>query len=588
MPLVDVDGATKPIVHVLIEEALAGMGWSHEEETKKEKEKEADVAAATADAAASPAAGVASSPSASSVSICLVVRSLAHQLAIENYFAAVDPADHGWTEDPTLQPMNGRLAAIGQLLHFIVQDEPLGLGHAVLLAREWVGAEPFLLLCSDRAHLTAHPAGRVCTRQLLDAYAHLGANGSGAMVLGVGPMAEEEDELEEQTLIHGTHLTGIDIYATHTELQRKIAEQHKKHGLDLAAMALQNEGVSRFTKTPVAPPPPPEATQGELYRVTKLVEHPTEEQAKKEFRVEKPKSSSSSSTAAAYGYPDLASAARHLAMGTTPNSTGSMATEYLGCVGLDVLGPAIFEVLERMQAEIDAEQQAKSANGEAQQQATDPVEASTQITAPPRRRLLSLRSALSSLLTSASPAAASPTPTALFSIRLLATHFSLNYPGEYARCMQAFLDEAAERSQVREDAQLLATAHSGPPRKQEIIGPTQKDLPQRSGPTTTTPAATAASAAGASSQSPPGGTTVPSGASSSSPAPVTSGYPGLGSPPAPLSQASPVVGYPGMKMPTPVVVGYPGMQSKAASQQPPPAASPITASNAASRRVAYD
>src|ERR1051325_9742329 len=47
------------------------------------------------------------------------------------------------------------------------QKQPLGLGHAVLTARRYVGNEPFAVLLGDVVIDAAPP----CTRQLLDVYA---------------------------------------------------------------------------------------------------------------------------------------------------------------------------------------------------------------------------------------------------------------------------------------------------------------------------------------------------------------------------------------------------------------------------------
>lgn len=51
-------------------------------------------------------------------------------------------------------------------LRFIEQPEPLGYGHAVWCAREFVGAQPFLLLVGDHLYVSATDAG--CARQLVE------------------------------------------------------------------------------------------------------------------------------------------------------------------------------------------------------------------------------------------------------------------------------------------------------------------------------------------------------------------------------------------------------------------------------------
>jgi len=59
-----------------------------------------------------------------------------------------------------------RLIELEQKLHFAVQDEPLGYGHAVWCAREFVGDQPFLLLLGDHLYLSSEE--RRCARQLID------------------------------------------------------------------------------------------------------------------------------------------------------------------------------------------------------------------------------------------------------------------------------------------------------------------------------------------------------------------------------------------------------------------------------------
>ncbi len=61
---------------------------------------------------------------------------------------------------------------ISELIHicYVRQKEALGLGHAVLAARELVGDEPFAVVLADDVILSRTP----CVRQLLDVYEHTG------------------------------------------------------------------------------------------------------------------------------------------------------------------------------------------------------------------------------------------------------------------------------------------------------------------------------------------------------------------------------------------------------------------------------
>ncbi len=51
-------------------------------------------------------------------------------------------------------------------LHLAYQDEPLGLGHAVWCAREFVGNEPFAIMLPDDVVLAQEP----CLKQMVKAY----------------------------------------------------------------------------------------------------------------------------------------------------------------------------------------------------------------------------------------------------------------------------------------------------------------------------------------------------------------------------------------------------------------------------------
>jgi UTP--glucose-1-phosphate uridylyltransferase len=89
--------------------------------------------------------------------------------AIEDHFDA-NPNLERWLEE------RGDIELLRQVRHitemgtiaFVHQKEQLGLGHAVLMAKELVGDEPFAVLLSDDVML--NPAGLPITQQLIDAY----------------------------------------------------------------------------------------------------------------------------------------------------------------------------------------------------------------------------------------------------------------------------------------------------------------------------------------------------------------------------------------------------------------------------------
>lgn len=68
-------------------------------------------------------------------------------------------------------------------VHYIRQKEPLGLGHAILCAKHFVGSEPFAVLLGDDIVDSSIP----CLRQLIDIY-----NETGSSILGVQEVAPEK------------------------------------------------------------------------------------------------------------------------------------------------------------------------------------------------------------------------------------------------------------------------------------------------------------------------------------------------------------------------------------------------------------
>jgi UTP--glucose-1-phosphate uridylyltransferase len=95
--------------------------------------------------------------------------------AIEDHFDS-NPTLERWLEergDIAVLRQVRRISEIGPIA-CVHQKEQLGLGHAVLMAKELVGDEPFAVLLSDDVML--NPGGDPVTRQLIDAHkAHRGS-----------------------------------------------------------------------------------------------------------------------------------------------------------------------------------------------------------------------------------------------------------------------------------------------------------------------------------------------------------------------------------------------------------------------------
>jgi len=95
--------------------------------------------------------------------------------AVEEHFDSA-PGLESWLEergDIEMLRAVRRISEIGPIA-FVHQKEQLGLGHAVLMAKELVGDEPFAVLLSDDVML--NPGGKPVTEQLIEQYyAHRGS-----------------------------------------------------------------------------------------------------------------------------------------------------------------------------------------------------------------------------------------------------------------------------------------------------------------------------------------------------------------------------------------------------------------------------
>ncbi len=110
--------------------------------------------------------------------------------SIEDHFD-YSPTLERFLEEKGKKDQAARVRQISDMVQvsYTRQKEPLGLGHAVLVARDLVGDEPFAVLLGDVLIPGPNPA----TKQLIDVYA----------ATGVGAIAVEEVPKER------THLYGI-------------------------------------------------------------------------------------------------------------------------------------------------------------------------------------------------------------------------------------------------------------------------------------------------------------------------------------------------------------------------------------------
>lgn len=125
-PLVDVDGFTKPALQIIVEDAL-GAGIEE---------------------------------------VCIVANPTNAE-PIRRHFRGVANVDSFRGKEWALDQSRW-LAEIGERLTIVIQETQEGYGHAVSMASEWVGGEPFALLLGD--HIYVSNRFENCTAQVLAAY----------------------------------------------------------------------------------------------------------------------------------------------------------------------------------------------------------------------------------------------------------------------------------------------------------------------------------------------------------------------------------------------------------------------------------
>lgn len=184
-PVVDKDGYCKPVLQLVIEEALSAL----------------------------PADG----------EICIVVQP-GQQEPVEDYFKGV--IREAYSKKEALQPLIKRLQDIGKRITFVEQTNMDGFGDAILCAKEFVNGEPFFVLLGDHIYTTDHSAKATCAQQVLEVYSRTGkavtaldtceehTTGINGIVVG----ALDADQLEEG-----------DTYGLRTTVEKPTAEYAREH-----------------------------------------------------------------------------------------------------------------------------------------------------------------------------------------------------------------------------------------------------------------------------------------------------------------------------------------------------------------------
>jgi len=139
-PIIDRDGRAKPVIMVIVEEAMsAGI-------------EEIGIVAQKGDRA-----------------------------LFEDFFKTPPSEELFKKLSPENQEYSQYLQNLGSRITILTQDEQEGYGHAVYCAKEWVNDEPFLLMLGD--HLYASDNETSCARQVLDVYEQGGQSAVGLSVM---------------------------------------------------------------------------------------------------------------------------------------------------------------------------------------------------------------------------------------------------------------------------------------------------------------------------------------------------------------------------------------------------------------------
>ncbi|KAL1507244.1 hypothetical protein AB1Y20_008093 [Prymnesium parvum] len=143
-PILDADGFLKPAILLLVEEALdAGL---HR---------------------------------------VVIVVSPAHKAGFEAIFHKPSDTAVYNSLPPRLQQYADKIYEYGARVTLVVQEEQLGLGHAVLSAQGALKPEPFVLMLGDHLYHSSHPSSTSCTKQLIDAF-------QGVSIMALKKTAEAE------------------------------------------------------------------------------------------------------------------------------------------------------------------------------------------------------------------------------------------------------------------------------------------------------------------------------------------------------------------------------------------------------------
>jgi len=186
-PVVDRDGVAKPIIMVIVEEAMR----ANVEE------------------------------------VCIIVQR-GDEVLFDSFFNQPLSPTHLNKLPAASREIARSVEDMGRRISFVTQDQQEGFGHAVFCTREWVMDEPFLLMLGD--HLYRSDTDVSCVQQLLDVYEKTQRS-------VVGLMETPEDQIENFGVVTGTWDQNHDVIS--------ITEFCEKPTRDYARQNLRVEGLAK-------------------------------------------------------------------------------------------------------------------------------------------------------------------------------------------------------------------------------------------------------------------------------------------------------------------------------------------------------
>ena len=200
-PIIAEDGIAKPVIQLIIEEALS--------------------------------AGV--------ETVCIVAQPQQVQPITDYFSSTVAPAI---LEKAELAAQADRLAEIGSRLHFAIQEQPEGFGHAIYCAKDFAAAEPVMILLGD--HLYISELASSCAKQVVEVYAQVGHSVTSLDLC-------HESELSLNGIVHGSPRAESERLYTLAQISEKptaaFAAQHLRVEGIPAQQYLCNFGIDLLTPT---------------------------------------------------------------------------------------------------------------------------------------------------------------------------------------------------------------------------------------------------------------------------------------------------------------------------------------------------